>query len=182
MQHALTPTERVLAALAARGSEGMRSANGWLCQCPAHDDHDPSLKIDTGEDGRVLLHCHAGCTIEAVCGALGIGLADLMPDGTRASSPERANGRRGSANRNGQGRKGGDLRSSPSARAGGEAEGGLAGAKKGARTGATFATAEEASRAYERSLGPTSARLWYADACRGICFFGGGSAVGIPGR
>ena len=33
--------------------------SGWQALCPAHDDHDPSLSIDMGDDGRILLHCFA---------------------------------------------------------------------------------------------------------------------------
>lgn len=29
--------------------------------CPSHDDRRPSLSISAGKDGKVLLHCHAGC-------------------------------------------------------------------------------------------------------------------------
>jgi len=62
-----------------------RSRTGWLAKCPAHDDGTPSLSISTGTDGRILLHCHAGCTTDAVCEALGIKLADLMPEHTRGN-------------------------------------------------------------------------------------------------
>jgi len=37
------------------------------------------LTIAEGDDGRVLLHCHAGCTPEAIVSALGLTLHDLMP-------------------------------------------------------------------------------------------------------
>ena len=48
-------------------------------QCSAHDDHKPSLSITESDDGRVLVRCHAGCTAEAVCSAVGLKLVDLMP-------------------------------------------------------------------------------------------------------
>ena len=32
-----------------------------MARCPAHDDREPSLSIRDGGDGRVLVHCHAGC-------------------------------------------------------------------------------------------------------------------------
>jgi putative DNA primase/helicase len=59
-----------------------RSGGGWTAQCPAHDDERNSLSISEGEDGRVLLHCHAGCLVEQVCAGLGIELKDLMPAST----------------------------------------------------------------------------------------------------
>jgi len=49
--------------------EARRSGSCWMTRCPAHDDHNPSLSIRE-VDGKVLLHCHAGCSqrdvIEAV--------------------------------------------------------------------------------------------------------------------
>ena len=41
-----------------------------IARCPAHDDHDPSLSVRDGDDGRLLTHCHAGCSAEAVWSAL----------------------------------------------------------------------------------------------------------------
>jgi hypothetical protein len=40
---------------------------GWRT---AHDDRKPSLSIHDGHDGKVLVHCHAGCTQTAVMEAL----------------------------------------------------------------------------------------------------------------
>lgn len=41
-----------------------------LVRCPAHDDRTPSLSIDEGLGGTVLVHCHAGCTQDAVINVL----------------------------------------------------------------------------------------------------------------
>ena len=41
------------------------SGNQYSARCPAHDDKRASLSISTGNDGRILLHCHAGCDISA---------------------------------------------------------------------------------------------------------------------
>jgi putative DNA primase/helicase len=71
-----TAIDRVLMAL---GDRVRRCGGGWQAPCPAHDDRAPSLSIGTGDDGRVLLHCHAGCTIEEVVDALGLSVADLFP-------------------------------------------------------------------------------------------------------
>lgn len=38
-----------------------RSGDGWIARCPAHEDRDPSLSITDASDGKVLVHCHAGC-------------------------------------------------------------------------------------------------------------------------
>ena len=37
-----------------------RSGSCWMAKCPAHEDNNPSLSIRE-VDGKVLLHCHAGC-------------------------------------------------------------------------------------------------------------------------
>jgi len=81
----MTPVEKVLSALRAIGHEPRRSGQAWIARCPAHDDRDPSLSIAEGDDGRALLRCHAGCSTEAVVAAMGLKMADLMPD--RASAP-----------------------------------------------------------------------------------------------
>ncbi|MEN6371754.1 MAG: phage/plasmid primase, P4 family [Armatimonadota bacterium] len=60
--------------------QGVReSANGWQALCPAHEDKQASLSITAGKDGKILLHCHAGCSIEAVTEAIGIKASDLFP-------------------------------------------------------------------------------------------------------
>jgi hypothetical protein len=47
------------------------AARGWSSICPAHDDKSPSLSIALGDDGRVLLKCHAGCSVEEIVHAIG---------------------------------------------------------------------------------------------------------------
>ena len=41
-----------------------------MARCANHDDSEPSLAIRDGEDGRLLVHCHAGCNQGDVIGAL----------------------------------------------------------------------------------------------------------------
>jgi putative DNA primase/helicase len=53
----------------ARALKARRSGACWMAKCPAHDDHNPSLSIRE-VDGKVLLHCHAGCTQRDVIDAL----------------------------------------------------------------------------------------------------------------
>jgi Toprim-like len=55
-----------------------KKRQGFVARCPAHEDREPSLGITLGEDGRILLHCRAGCTVESVCAAIGIELRDLF--------------------------------------------------------------------------------------------------------
>lgn len=47
--------------------------------CPSHDDTSPSLSVSTGDDGRILVHCFAGCTAEEITDALGLHVRDLFP-------------------------------------------------------------------------------------------------------
>ena len=55
-----------------------RSGKQYQAQCPAHDDHEASLFLSEGEDGRILIKCFAGCTAENIVGALGLTLKDLF--------------------------------------------------------------------------------------------------------
>lgn len=57
-----------------------KTSNGWLVKCPAHDDSTASLHIKQAEDGRILLHCFAGCDTREIVTALGLTFADLRPD------------------------------------------------------------------------------------------------------
>lgn len=52
-------------------------------RCPAHDDTTPSLSIKDGDNGNLLLFCHAGCEFSAIVAALnnrGITLSRAMDD------------------------------------------------------------------------------------------------------
>jgi len=59
----------------------------WEARCPAHDDRRSSLSVSVGDDGRVLLHCHAGCEPDAICNALGMQPAALFPPKKRRRKP-----------------------------------------------------------------------------------------------
>ncbi len=77
----MTPLDIVLARL----GDYKKSAKGFTAKCPAHGDTTPSLSISEGADGKVLLHCHAGCSLEAILGALGLTAADLFSKGSDRS-------------------------------------------------------------------------------------------------
>jgi hypothetical protein len=70
------PVENLLERLHAK-----RSGKGWIAKCPAHDDGKPSLRVNEGADGRALVKCWAGCTLEAVLSAIGLTTKDLFPAG-----------------------------------------------------------------------------------------------------
>ncbi|MFN8678792.1 MAG: DUF3987 domain-containing protein [Thermomicrobiales bacterium] len=74
-----TPVESILARL----EKVARSGKGWKARCPAHEDRHPSLSIHVGDDDRVLLHCHAGCPIDAILAALDLRATDLFSQATR---------------------------------------------------------------------------------------------------
>jgi len=78
-----------IADLLARLEHVKPNGAGHTARCPGHDDARNSLSIGTGDDGRILLHCHAGCEPSAIVAALGIRLADLMPVNGKANGKPR---------------------------------------------------------------------------------------------
>jgi DNA primase len=51
-----------------------------MSQCPAHADKSPSLSVCETADGRILIHCFAGCGVHDVLDALGLEMKDLYPE------------------------------------------------------------------------------------------------------
>ena len=75
-------------ALLSRLDRVHRSGQGWRADCPnGHKTHG-TLSLAQGDDGRLLLHCFAGCSTADVLGALGLTLGDVMPERLRDESPE----------------------------------------------------------------------------------------------
>lgn len=74
------------AASIARALGGRRCGAGWKARCPAHDDRAPSLAIHEGRDGRVLVHCFAGCPQQSVIDALR--RRGLWPDRSGGGVPD----------------------------------------------------------------------------------------------
>jgi hypothetical protein len=64
-----------------------RSGAGWIALCPAHPDRNPSLSVRK-QNGRILLHCFAGCAVQSICAALGLDLSDLFATPPLACKPE----------------------------------------------------------------------------------------------
>ena len=54
-----------------------KCGNGYTARCPAHDDKNPSLSIKA-TNGRILMHCHAGCDTEAIMDVIGLKMSDLF--------------------------------------------------------------------------------------------------------
>ena len=53
--------------------------DSWMACCPAHDDKNPSMKIDIKND-KILIKCWSGCSVEDILGAVGMEFSDIMPD------------------------------------------------------------------------------------------------------
>jgi hypothetical protein len=51
----------------------------FVAICPDHDDKNPSLTV-AEKEGRVLLHCFAGCEPADVLAAVGLTFSDLYPE------------------------------------------------------------------------------------------------------
>lgn len=51
-----------------------------IAKCPAHEDGRASLSWRELPDGRTLLHCFAGCSVEEIVGSIGLQLQDLFPE------------------------------------------------------------------------------------------------------
>lgn len=57
------------------------TGNGtWVACCPSHEDKNPSMTVRELDDGRVLVHCFAGCSVEMILGAVGLTFDALFPD------------------------------------------------------------------------------------------------------
>jgi hypothetical protein len=61
--------------------DGVRATGDgrWIARCPAHDDSHPSLSVRELADGRVLVHCFGGCSVEDVLQAAGVTFESLFP-------------------------------------------------------------------------------------------------------
>ncbi len=59
---------------AAPGSTGLQ----FSAKCPAHEDKSPSLSISEVEGGKILLHCHAGCSYESITAAIDLPRPEIV--------------------------------------------------------------------------------------------------------
>ena len=80
----MDPLEAVLTRL----DKLVKSGDSWSARCPAHDDNSPTLSVSEGDDGRVLIHCQAGCQLDSVVEALGLTVKDLFPPKRRSNKAE----------------------------------------------------------------------------------------------
>lgn len=84
----MSPLEAVLMQL----DRPRQSGSGFTARCPAHDDRGPSLSVKEGDDGRVLMHCFAGCSTTDVAAAIGMTITDLFPASNKPRLPAPAPG------------------------------------------------------------------------------------------
>lgn len=70
------PADVLLARLERVSQSGV---DRWRARCPAHDGKSQSLSIRETDDGRVLVHCFAGCDVTDVLAAVGLTVSKLFP-------------------------------------------------------------------------------------------------------
>jgi hypothetical protein len=93
-----------------------RNGEKAMCFCPAHDDsNNPSLSLKT-ENGKLLLHCFAGCRPEDIVSEIGLQMKDIFLEGGGSfippNTPARLHAQSETPHSNGQnGRANGDAHS-----------------------------------------------------------------------
>lgn len=55
-------------------------SDSWIACCPSHDDKSPSMTVREAEEGKILIHCFAGCEINDILASVGLTIQDVMPD------------------------------------------------------------------------------------------------------
>lgn len=64
--------QTILDALAVANCNPKKSGDGWSARCPGHPDKRNSFNLGQGREGRALIFCHAGCSIDVMLFALGL--------------------------------------------------------------------------------------------------------------
>ena len=62
----------LLSTITDRLKQVTEDGDGLMAVCPAHNDHEPSLRVSVTEEGKVLMVCRAGCTWAEVTTAIGV--------------------------------------------------------------------------------------------------------------
>ena len=93
------PVGALVARLESSGFDPRPTGPGaWESRCPAHNGSRHNLSINTGDDGRALIHCHhePACEPAKIMAAIGMTMADLFPYWSRMHTPsgdDKANAR-----------------------------------------------------------------------------------------
>ena len=74
------PISNVIGQLRGIGLEPHKVGEGYSCCCPAHEDRSPSLSINAGRDGRALITCQVGCSLDSILSSLHLKISDLFGD------------------------------------------------------------------------------------------------------
>jgi hypothetical protein len=60
--------------------DGVEEHGGYIMAlCPGHEESRPSLSVSEGDEGKIILKCHAGCSAATIVKSMGLGLRDLFP-------------------------------------------------------------------------------------------------------
>ena len=60
---------------------GVKRYNGYyMAMCPVHNTKDSSMKVCSGNDGRILIDCKYGCETSDILDRMRLTFADLFPD------------------------------------------------------------------------------------------------------
>lgn len=74
----MTPAEKFLARVDLKNfKNGTRHG---VFKCPAHDDKRASASWRELDDGRLLIHCFAGCRPDEILSAIGLEISDLFQE------------------------------------------------------------------------------------------------------
>ena len=57
----------------------VKAGGGYNVLCPCHEDRFPSLSISQGHEGRIVMHCQAGCKTADILSSTGLSMKDLFP-------------------------------------------------------------------------------------------------------
>lgn len=72
--------------LLSRLNKVRKQGRGYIACCSAHPDKTPSLSVEM-KDGKILLHCFAGCSSLEIVESVGLTMSDLFSE----SLPDRPN-------------------------------------------------------------------------------------------
>jgi len=61
--------------------ENVRGSGGeWRSKCPSHGSNGQTLSIKELDDGRILMHCFAGCSAGEIMESVGLTVSDLFEE------------------------------------------------------------------------------------------------------
>lgn len=54
--------------------------NKYMAICPAHKDKSPSLSVTQGQNGRIVVYCFAGCSLQEIATSLNLKVSDFFAE------------------------------------------------------------------------------------------------------